>query len=359
MLNRILIALGLIAAAVPSWAAEATASAIYARSSPSIVTVIATGPNQSRKQGSGVIVETNKVLTNCHVVSEAKVIQVRFFDSQNAPAKLVGRYATLDLCVIEASTQNRKSVEVRSLASIKPGLRVVAIGNPLGLTASVSEGVVSGVRESDGFKMLQHSAPTSPGSSGGGLFDAESKLVGLTTSSNVSGQNINFAIPAEYIQLLAMSPAATQAIDKERATFKELPFGSSKGAVTQAFPDAKCEALDASTTICDGTTDYFNRKARYSIWISNRGSYMAYVRIFGQDMDDAFSEASDALVERFGLTYLMKPGSFAQWRIGSEENQSVTLMKCDGQNNCLGKASPGIMVIIFDDRFKPEKKKEF
>lgn len=359
MLNRIFIALALITASVPSTAAGATASAIYARSSPSIVTVLATAPNQSRKQGSGVIVETNRVLTNCHVISEAKDIQVRFFDSQNAPAKLVGRYATLDLCVIEVSTQNRKAVEVRSLASIKPGLRVVAIGNPLGLTASVSEGVVSGIRESDGFKLLQHSAPTSPGSSGGGLFDAESRLVGLTTSSNVSGQNINFAIPAEYIQLLAMTPAATQAIDKERATFKELPFGSSKEAVIQAFPDAKCEAMDATTTTCDGTTDYFKRKARYSIWISSRGSYMAYARVYGQDMDGAFSEAAIALVERFGLAYLMKPGSSAQWRVGTEKDQSVTLTKCAGQDNCIDKTSPGIMVIIFDERFKPEKRKEF
>lgn len=359
MLSRTLIALGLTLSCAPSTAAEASASAIYAKSSPSIVTVLALAPDQGRKQGSGVIVEANRVLTNCHVVTGARDIQVRFFDSQHAPAKVVGRYATLDLCVIEAATQNRKTVEIRSLASIKPGLRVVAIGNPLGLTASVTEGVVSGVRESEGFKLLQHSAPTSPGSSGGGLFDTESRLIGLTTSSNVSGQNINFAIPAEYIQLLAMTPTLAQASGTERATFKELPFGSSREAVIQAFPDAKCEAMDATTTTCAGITDYFKRKARYSIWISNRGSYLAYARVVAPDMDDAFSEARLALIERFGVFEQMKPGSFASWRIGAEKDQGVMLTKCDGQNNCLDKASPGIMILIMDDRFKPEKRKEF
>ena len=359
MLIRTFIVTALAAASLPSLAADATAATIYSRSSPSIATVLTSTADQKRKQGSGIIVETNRVLTNCHVIAEAKDIQVRFFDSQSAPGKLVGRYATLDLCVIEVPTQSRRTVEIRSLASIKPGLRVVAIGNPLGLTASVSEGIVSGIRESEGFKLLQHSAPTSPGSSGGGLFDAESRLIGLTTSSNVSGQNINFAIPAEYIQLLAMTPTPTQVSGTERATFKELPFGSSREAVIQAFPDAKCEALDAATTTCAGTTDYFNRKARYSIWISNRGSYMAYARVFAQDMDDAFREAGMALVERFGVFDQMKPESFASWRVGTEKDQGVMLTKCEGQNNCLDKASPGIMVIIMDDKFKPEKKKEF
>ncbi len=255
--------MGLAATAAQSSSADTTAAAIYARASPSIVTVVASAADQKRKQGSGVIVGENRVLTNCHVIAEAKDIQVRFFDSQNASAKLLGRYATLDLCVIETPTLNRRTVEIRNLASIKPGLRVVAIGNPLGLTASVTEGVVSGVRESEGFKLLQHSAPTSPGSSGGGLFDAQSRLVGLTTSSNVAGQNINFAIPAEYIQLLVLTPTPTEVSGTDRATFKELPFGSSREAVIQAFPDAKCEALDAGTTTCAGTTDYFNRKARY------------------------------------------------------------------------------------------------
>lgn len=359
MLIRIFVAVGITATSAQSIAADPSAATIYARSSPSIVTVLASASDQKRKQGSGVIVETNRVLTNCHVISDAKDITVHFFDSQNAPGKLVGRYATLDLCVIETPTQNRRTVEIRGLASIKPGLRVFAIGSPLGLTASVTEGVVSGVRESEGFKLLQHSAPTSPGSSGGGLFDAQSRLVGLTTSSNDSGQNVNFAIPAEYIQLLAMTPTPTHVSGADRATFKGLPFGSSREAVIQAFPDAKCEALDATTTTCSGTTDYFDRKARYSIWISNRGAYMAYARVFAQDMDDAFSEAGTALVERFGVFDQMKPGSFASWRVGSDKDQGVMLTKCDGQNNCLDKASPGIMVLIRDDKFKPEKKKEF
>jgi len=97
MLTRTIIATALAVTSAQSVASDASAAAIYARSSPSIVTVLASEDGGKRRQGSGVIIDSNKVLTNCHVVVETKEIRVRFFDAQNTPGKLIGRYATLDL----------------------------------------------------------------------------------------------------------------------------------------------------------------------------------------------------------------------------------------------------------------------
>lgn len=356
---RNFVAVSLCIAALSAQSAELSASSIYSRVSSSVVSISATGSGSAQKQGSGVIIAANRVLTNCHVIEESTGLQVLFFDSQKAVARPLGRYSTLDLCVVEAPTLNRPIVDIRGLTEIKPGLKVIAVGNPLGLTASVTEGLVSGVREHKGFKVLQHSAPTSPGSSGGGLFDSQAKLVALTTSSNQSGQNINFAIPAEYVNVLTLTEFKTPDKTTLWATFKELPFGSNQDALMQAFPDAACKPQNAQTVTCAGTTDYFSRRARYSIWLSNRGVYMAYARIFTSEMDQAFSEAGSALLDRFGVFDTVTPDSLATWRVGDNKEQGIVLTKCDGKNNCLDKAAPGVMVIIMDDRFKPEKRKEF
>jgi hypothetical protein len=83
--------------------------------------------------------------------------------------------------------------------AIMIGQNVVAIGNPQGLVNSVSEGIISGIREFEpGTRVLQTTAALSPGSSGGGLFNRSGQLLGVTTFLHRNGQNLNFAFPVEY-----------------------------------------------------------------------------------------------------------------------------------------------------------------
>jgi Trypsin-like peptidase domain len=93
-----------------------------------------------------------------------------------------------------------------SVQTIRVGQRVYAIGAPRGLELSISDGLVSSIRPYGAFPLIQTNAPISKGSSGGGLFDTDGRLVGITTSSAIDGQNINFALAADLISQL---PART------------------------------------------------------------------------------------------------------------------------------------------------------
>ena len=82
---------------------------------------------------------------------------------------------------------------------VRPGQTVFAIGSPQGLDLSISEGIVSSVRESRLGPLIQTTAAISPGSSGGGLFNVSGQLIGITTFQSKTGQNLNFAVPADWI----------------------------------------------------------------------------------------------------------------------------------------------------------------
>ncbi|MDP1840793.1 MAG: trypsin-like peptidase domain-containing protein, partial [Reyranella sp.] len=88
-------------------------------------------------------------------------------------------------------------VGVRPYSDIKVGERALTIGTPQGLELTVAEGIVSSKRSQNDSKLIQTSAPISQGSSGGGLFDAQGELLGITTFYFKAGQNLNFAVAAE------------------------------------------------------------------------------------------------------------------------------------------------------------------
>ena len=85
---------------------------------------------------------------------------------------------------------------------LRVGQRVYAIGAPQGLELTLSDGLISGLRDAAGAQIIQTSAAISPGSSGGGLFDDAGELIGVTTFQTKTGQNLIFAIPVEWIDQL-------------------------------------------------------------------------------------------------------------------------------------------------------------
>jgi S1-C subfamily serine protease len=147
--------------------------------------------------GSGVAVGEHLLLTNCHVVSDRPFIHI-ILDRTPVPATLVGADRQEDRCVIRAETITLSPVPgVRSFSDLAEGEAVFAIGTPMGLKHTLSEGVISGLRQSSKVNMVQTTAPISPGSSGGGLFDERGNLIGITAlNSGGRVQNLNFAIAA-------------------------------------------------------------------------------------------------------------------------------------------------------------------
>lgn len=200
--------LGNIGATVAPPETIRTSEVVFNRASPSVVTVKIYGGENMRLmgQGSGVAVGIGTVVTNRHVVEKAG--EIRVFDNGRAyPATVKYADKEYDLCALEVLGLTAPPTEMVYVGSIRVGQRVYAIGSPQGLELSISDGVVSSIRPYGIFPVIQTNASISKGSSGGGLFDTEGRLVGITMSSSIDGQNINFALPADLISQLPVRTA--------------------------------------------------------------------------------------------------------------------------------------------------------
>ncbi len=148
-------------------------------------------------QGSAIAISEHLLLTNCHVVDHRPLI-VLMQDKVIVRAKLVAADTVSDRCVLQSEGDALVPVAgVRAFTDIAVGEHVYALGAPRALERTLTEGLVSGLRSAKGHNLIQTSAPLSPGSSGGGLFDERGNLLGITTLASLPGsQNLNFAIAA-------------------------------------------------------------------------------------------------------------------------------------------------------------------
>ena len=163
--------------------------------------------------GSGVVFnDQGDVVTNNHVVSGASTIEVTTADGTRQPASLVGTFAAGDLAVIHVAGQLNPAAFADS-GTLKVGMIVLAIGNPLGLQSSVTEGIVSAVdrtvSEPGGITLpdtIQTSAAINPGNSGGALVNLAGQVVGIPTLTagdptlGAAANGIGFAIPANTVK---------------------------------------------------------------------------------------------------------------------------------------------------------------
>ncbi len=174
---------------------------------PAVVSIkirrVRVAPYLEEGAGSGVIIAPDGyILTNSHVVYQAGDIQVFLPDGASYPADVVGVDTFTDLAVVRIDASRLPFVEMGDSDKLKVGQVVVAIGNPLGLQATVTAGVVSALGRSlpgVGGRMLENiiqtDAALNPGSSGGALVDTRARLVGINTAIVRFAQGICFAIP--------------------------------------------------------------------------------------------------------------------------------------------------------------------
>lgn len=177
-----------------------SAREVFELASPSVFVIEALdGDGSVKALGSGVAVDSTDVITNNHVVEAATTVRLRHGDKRWA-GSVAEADAKHDFCRINAPTLAARPAVISSVSRLRVGDRVYAIGAPEGLELTLSEGLVSGLRSGDsGESLIQTSAPISHGSSGGGLFNDKAELIGITTFYVKDGQNLNFAIPSDWI----------------------------------------------------------------------------------------------------------------------------------------------------------------
>jgi S1-C subfamily serine protease len=168
--------------------------------------------------GSGVVYDgRGDIITNNHVVASARAFTVTLLAGDRHPAKLIGRYPGGDLAVLRLESGTAPAAGFADSSKAQVGELVLAMGNPLGLRSSVTQGIVSSlgrtVSEGNGVVIaaaVQTSAPINPGNSGGALVDLSGKVVGIPTLAATDPQfgggaapGIGFAIPSNTVKRVA------------------------------------------------------------------------------------------------------------------------------------------------------------
>ena len=211
-----------------------TLAQIAERQSPSVVTI-----TTENGFGSGVIVDpTGLIVTNLHVIrgslsAEVKLSNGDVYDDITVSAIDQRR----DLALIRIRGFGLPSASFGDSGLVRPGDSVILIGAPEGLEQTVSNGIVSALRDSgDGYRFIQTTAPASPGSSGGGMFSESGELIGIVTSQFTAGQNLNFAVPINYARGLLSSDSEMTLADAAVQYPREPP--ASQPAATASQPDS-------------------------------------------------------------------------------------------------------------------------
>ncbi|HEY1858629.1 Do family serine endopeptidase [Acidocella sp.] len=208
-------------------------------------------PQAVEAKGSGFIINSSGiVVTNNHVVKDAKTVSVILSDGTSYPAKIIGTDPKTDLAVLKINVGHPLPyVELGSSKDVEPGEWVVAMGNPFGLGGTVTAGIVSALGRNIGDgpydRFIQIDAPINEGNSGGPLFDQHGQVIGINTAiltPSGGSVGIGFAIPSDMVKRVV-----TQLIDSGKVTRGYL------GVAAQQISPQMAQAMGLPTT--DPTTD--------------------------------------------------------------------------------------------------------
>ena len=225
-MRKLLMIAACAAAIFPGTADGKSAKEVFTEVSGSVVVVVALDiREQQTAQGSGVVVGRNDVITNCHIVSDAEEVAVRQAadtrrrETYRLKAELMARNEERDLCLLFVEELSEPPAAppalLGSAQAVSVGEDVYAIGAPRGMELSLSRGIVSQLRGDYGKRaapLIQTDAAISPGSSGGGLFNGQGELIGITTFKISGGgsEGLSFALPVEWVKEIVKSSIAAR-----------------------------------------------------------------------------------------------------------------------------------------------------
>ena len=180
-----------------------TESDIYNKTVPAIVAVYSFDDNgELIGQGTGfVLTNTGLIATNHHVIEGSHSLRVAFVTGEKYDVnRITAIDKERDIALINVRGYDLSAISLGNSNNISVGERVIAIGNPLGLSNTLSSGIISGIRtDLEDYKLIQTTTPISPGSSGGPLLNMKGEVIGITTMYLKGGQNLNFAVPVNYL----------------------------------------------------------------------------------------------------------------------------------------------------------------
>lgn len=195
-----IVALGLI---WPLFANAQDLPEVIDHARPSVVTVIAFDKaGKPYSLGSGYVArEDGVVVTAWHVIDKAAFVKIKFTDGKMI--QVLGTYAVdkvRDFALLKVDANHLAALPFGDASVLRQGTKVLALGSPLGLEFTASEGIISAFRkQSDGTNYLQITAPISHGNSGGPILDSKGNVVGIAVFNIKDGQSLNFALPSNVI----------------------------------------------------------------------------------------------------------------------------------------------------------------
>lgn len=212
----------------PQTAAQSFDSAeITKKVAPAVVLIKGT-TNTGDVLGSGFIISTDgKIATNLHVVEGLRNGGVQLASGEKFDSFSVLAFdARKDIAIIKIPGFDLPSVPLGNSNTIQVGEPVLAVGSPLGLQGSVTTGVISSVRDDPaggGFKVLQTDATANPGNSGGPLVNRRGEVIGIITFKIGGSENLNFAMPVNYLRGLMESPLSAMTLEELRLKLSNAP----------------------------------------------------------------------------------------------------------------------------------------
>jgi tetratricopeptide (TPR) repeat protein len=179
-------------------------------SSVAVETFDARGNSISR--GSGFFIAPDRIITNRHVIERSTRVEIHLMDGKKFVVKgVLAIDGEGDLAMLQVDVPRHLAIPLPIVRTVpQEGESIVVVGNPFGLEGSVSNGIVSAVREISGYgKIIQITAPISPGSSGSPVVNMFGQVIGIATLQAAEGQSLNFAVPSERILQLKVSELQT------------------------------------------------------------------------------------------------------------------------------------------------------
>lgn len=207
-----------------------------------VLLVMEDANGQPLSLGSGFFVRNGQVATNLHVVKGASRGYAKLVD-QKTKYDIEGITAVdaeRDLVILKISIPGVQIIPLGDSDTVQVGAPIYAVGNPRGLEGTFSQGIISSIRKVGTDKILQLTAPISPGSSGGPVLNDKGQVIGVSVAIFRSGQNLNFAIPSNYLEKLMKQIGPVKPFPKEKPTgSKSSIFADIGGKGTQGVTAGK------------------------------------------------------------------------------------------------------------------------